>query len=99
MQKGIKKQTTNYLFYVVSCLIAILMDGQVLKILTLLAIDIPNHLNNTIVVINQFAKIKWTKKQHFMFTSNIEVQNIQIASNLICINLTVTCSLNAMKLE
>ena len=54
-QKGIKKQTTNPLVYVVSCLTATTMAGKVLKILTLLACDIPNHLINTIVVINQLA--------------------------------------------
>ena len=32
------------------------MDGEVLKIIVLLARDIPNHLINTIVVRNQLAQ-------------------------------------------
>ena len=49
-QKG--KGTNNYpLVYVVSYMTATTMAGQVLKILTLLASDITNHLINTILVV------------------------------------------------
>ena len=54
--KRIKKKTTNPLVYVVSCLIATIMDGQVLKIITLLASDLPSHLINTIMVRIQLAQ-------------------------------------------
>ena len=46
----------NRLVYVVSFLKATIVDVQVLKLLTLLASDIQNHLINTIVVINQLAQ-------------------------------------------
>ena len=58
--KRIKKQTANPLVYVVSCLTTAIKDGQVLKILTLLASALPNHLINTIVMRNQFAQNIWT---------------------------------------
>ena len=47
--KRIKKQTPNPLVYVVSCLSAAIIDGQVLKILNLLASALPNHFINTIL--------------------------------------------------
>ena len=53
-------QTPNPLFYVISCLTAAIMNGQVLKILTILASALPNRLINTIVMRNQLAQNKWT---------------------------------------
>ena len=58
--KRIKKQTPNPLVYVASCLTAAIMDGQVLKILTLLASALPNHLINNIVIKNRLAHNKLT---------------------------------------
>ena len=46
--KRIKKQTTNPLVYVVSCRTTTIMDGQVLKIITMLTSNLPNHLINTV---------------------------------------------------
>ena len=79
--KWIKNQTNNPLDYVISCLTTTITDGQVLKILTLIASDIPNHHINTIVVINQLAQSKWTNK-NILLTSNIKDLMFKLQINL-----------------
>ena len=56
--KRFKKQTTKSLVYVVSCLTSTIINGQMLKIITLLASDLPNNLINTMMVRNHLAQKK-----------------------------------------
>ena len=44
-------------------------------------------------------KSKWTKKQHFLFTSNIEGKIVKIANNFIWINLTVTLQIERCEIR